>query len=185
MDDRKIIELFFARSETALEAMKTKYGARAQRLAGNLLRSREDGEECINDALLALWQRIPPEKPDHLWAYFSRILRNLCCSRLDHLCAARRDRGMEVCMSELEDCFATDCDPQKILESRQITQAINRFLDGLDATGRRIFVRRYYYFDSCADIAKQLGMTRGAVNTRLSRLRAQLREQLEKEALFL
>ena len=185
MEDQKIIDLFFSRSETALEAVKTKYGARAQQLAGNLLRNGQDAEECVSDALLTLWERIPPERPQHLWAYFSRVLRNICCSRLDHLCAVKRDRGMEICLSELDDCFADSSDPQGRMESKEISRIINAFLDGLDHTGRQIFVRRYFYFDSCADIAKRVGLTRGAVNTRLSRLRQDLKKLLEREDVFL
>lgn len=181
MEDKQIVELFFSRSEDALAAMQQKYGTRAQQLAQKMLGSARDAEECVSDALQALWTRIPPERPEHLWAYFSRILRNLCASRLDYLHAAKRDRGMEVCLDELDSCFATQRDAQNLLESKRVAQVINNFLDGLDRTNRIIFVRRFYYFDSCGDIAKRVGMTRGAVNTRLSRLRESLRAILEKE----
>ena len=181
MEDQQIIDLFWQRSETALDEVKQKYGSRALGFAHNLLNNRQDAEECVSDALMALWQQIPPERPRHLWAYFSRVLRNLSCSRLDYLHAARRDRGCEVCLGELEDCFTAPQTPEQILEAGQITQIINQFLDGLDHTGRRIFVRRYYYFDSCADIGRMVGLSRGAVNTRLTRLRQELKTQLEKE----
>lgn len=185
MDDQQILELFWQRSEAAVDAVKQKYGPRALRFARNLLNNQQDAEECVSDALLALWQQIPPERPQHLWAYFSRIVRNISCGRLDYLHAARRDRGCEVCLAELEDCFVSQQTPETVLESERITVVINQFLDGLDDTGRRIFVRRYYYFDSCADIGKLLGLSRGAVNTRLSRLRQELRKQLEKEEIFI
>lgn len=181
MEDEKIIELFWSRSETALEALQTKYGRRAQQLAQRMLNDYQDAEECVSDALQALWEQIPPERPRYLWAYFSRVLRNLCGSRLDYLHAGKRDRGCELCLQELESCFLTERDPQAVLESREITQLINAFLDSQDSVSRIIFVRRFYYFDSCQDIARRLGMTRGAVNTRLSRLRANFRQLLEKE----
>ncbi len=181
MEDQQIIELFWARSEMAVDEMERKYGSRALALAGHFLGNCRDAEECVNDAMHALWERIPPERPAHLWAFFSRILRNLCCSRLDHIHAAKRDTRCEICLSELEGCLPAAEDPQHLLESKRITQAINTFLDGQDAVSRVIFVRRYYYFDSCAEIAKRLGLTRGAVNTRLSRLRSALRVMLEKE----
>lgn len=184
MEDQQIIELFWQRSETALDEVKQKYGARALGFAYNLLNNRQDAEECVSDALMALWQQIPPERPRHLWAYFSRLVRNIGCSRLDYLCAARRDRGSEVCISELEDCFISRQTPEQILEAGQVTQIINHFLDELDSIDRRIFVRRYYYFDSCADIGKMVGLSRGAVNTRLSRLRQQLKKRLEKEEII-
>lgn len=184
MEDKQIIDLFFARSEDALAMMQQKYGSRGQQLAQRILGSARDGEECVSDALHVLWTQIPPERPRYLWAYFSRIIRNICASRRDYLRAVKRDRACELCLEELDSCFVTEWDAQKALESKRITETINTFLEGLDRTNRIIFVRRFYYFDGCADIAKRMGMTRGAVNTRLSRLRVQLRDQLEKEDIF-
>ena len=181
MEDQQIITLFWDRSEAALEAMEQKYGDRAMNFAGRFLRNHCDVEECVNDAMHILWERIPPERPTHLWAYFSRILRNLCCSRLDHIHADKRNVRHEICLSELEACLPAGGDMEHMLESKRITQAINAFLDDQDTASRIIFVRRYYYFDSCQEIAKRVRMTRGAVNTRLSRLRSALRIMLEKE----
>lgn len=184
MEDQQIIELFWHRSEDALAATEQAYGARALKLAKQMLHSSRDAEECVSDGLHALWERIPPERPQHLWAYFSRIIRNICASRLDYLHAAKRDRGCEVCLSELDECFTVQQDAQATLESRRISRVINAFLDKQEEINRIIFVRRYFYFDSCVDIAKGVGLSRGAINTRLFRLRAQLREQLEKEDIF-
>lgn len=185
MEDQQIIELFWARSEMAVDEMERKYGSRALTLAGHFLGNHRDAEECVNDAMHALWERIPPERPVHLWAFFSRVLRNLCCSRLAHIHAAKRDTRCEICLSELEGCLPVGQDVEYLLESKRITQAINTFLDGQDAVSRVIFVRRYYYFDSCAEIAKHVGLPRGAVNTRLSRMRKELKEHLEKEEICL
>lgn len=184
MEDEAIIGLFFQRSEQGIEAMKEKYGSRAAAVALQIIGDFRDAEEAVNDALHVLWQRIPPEKPRYLWAYFSRVVRNISCDRVDYRNAARRMRSCEVCFSELEGCLGTGEDPQSLLESKQIADSINRFLETLDRENRIIFVRRYYYFDSCAEIGKHLGMTRAAVNTRLTRLRTQLRKALEKEEIF-
>lgn len=184
MEDERIIELFNARSEGAIQAMKEKYGSRATAVAVKILGSAQDAEETVNDALHALWQRIPPEKPRYLWAYFSRVVRNISCDRADYNNAAQRLQSCEVCLSELEGCIGTEDDMQKRLEAKQIADTINLFLEGLEKVDRVIFVRRYYYFDSSAEIGKHVGMTRGAVNTRLHRLRGQLRKILEKEEIF-
>lgn len=185
MEDERIVALFYERSEGAIEALKEKYGSRSMAVAMNILADPQDAEETVNDALHALWQRIPPDKPEHLWAYFSRVVRNLSCDRLDYRNAAMRMKSCEVCLSELEGCLSNGADAQTLLEAKQIRHAINRFLDGLDSENRIIFVRRYYYFDTCQEIGQQLGMRRGAVNTRLFRLRAELRKMLEKEEIFL
>ena len=184
MVDEEIVGLFFERSEQAVAALKETYGSRAVAVALKITGDFRDAEEAVNDALHVLWQRIPPEKPRYLWAYFSRVVRNISCDLVDYNQAARRVRACEVCFSELEGCISTHEDPQGLLESKRITDVINRFLQTLDRESRIIFVRRYYYFDSCADIARFLGMTRGAVNTRLSRLRTQLQKELEKEEIF-
>ena len=184
MEDKNIIGLFFERSEKAIEELKKKYGSRSLNLADNILGNLQDAEECVSDAIHVLWERIPPEQPESLWAYFSRVVRNQCYSRLNYLSAAKRDRGCEVCLSELEECLTGPGNVEDTLEAKRISESINRFLDTLDRTNRILFVRRYFYFDSCADIGKRVGLTRGAVNTRLCRLRQELRQALEKEDIF-
>lgn len=184
MEDQRIIGLFQARSETAIEALDAKYGQRSMAVAMKILGDPRDAEEAVSDAMHVLWERIPPEEPEHLWAYFSRVVRNLSCDRLDYRNAARRLQSCEVCLSELEGCLASEDTPERILESRHIADTVNAFLDTLDRTSRVIFVRRYYYFDSCAEIARQVGLRRGAVNTRLYRLREELRAILEKEEIY-
>ena len=184
MSDEEIVGLFLERSEQAVAVLKERYGSRAAAVALKITGNLQDAEETVNDALHVLWQRIPPEKPRYLWAYFSKVVRNLSCDRVDYHRAARRAQSCEVCFSELEGCLSTREDPQTALESKAVAVAINRFLETQDGENRIIFVRRYYYFDSCAQIAKHLGMTRGAVNTRLTRMRTQLRKALEKEEIF-
>ena len=184
MEDTRIIELFNQRSEAALEELWGKYGSRATAVAVKILGSAQDAEETVNDALHALWQRIPPERPRYLWAYFSRVVRNISCDRVDYKNAARRQQSCEVCLSELEECIGTEDDMQQRLEGKQIANTINLFLEGLEKVDRVIFVRRYYYFDSCAEIGKYVGMTTVTVNTRLHRLRGRLRKMLEKEEIF-
>ena len=185
MEDQQIVELFWQRSEAAIAELEKKYGNRAQEFAAHILGNAADAQECVNDALHTLWRQIPPERPSYLWAYFSRVLRNICCDRVDHIHAAKRDPWYEVCLSELEGCLPGGQDIQSALEARALQEAINAFLDGRSARDRIIFVRRYYCFDTCGEIAQRLGISRGAVNTRLSRLRKELKQQLEKEELLL
>ncbi len=185
MEDQQIVELFWQRSELAIAELENKYGKRAQQFAAQILDNAADAQECVNDAMHALWQQIPPQRPAYLWAYFSRVLRNLSLDRADRIHAAKRDRRCEIPLSELEGALPTGQDLQDMLEAKLLQERINSFLDSRTSTDRIIFVRRYYYFDSCQQIAKRLGLTRGAVNTRLSRLRKELKQQLEKEELLL
>lgn len=151
----------------------------------NILHSREDAEECVSDAYHAVWEKIPPERPKALSAFLSRIVRNISYSKLDYITAAKRDDRCNLCLSELEDCLPAAESIERALEAKEITAVINSFLSGMDKTNRVIFVRRYFYFDSCKDIGKLVGMSQGAVHTRLSRMRTILKEQLEKEEIML
>lgn len=154
------------------------------RLSMNILHSREDAEECVSDAYHAVWEKIPPERPKALSAFLSRIVRNISYSKLDYITAIKRDERCNICLSELEDCLPASHGVEDTLEAKQITAVINAFLSEMDKTNRVIFVRRYFYFDSCKDIGKIVGLSQGAVHTRLSRMRAVLKQQLEKEEIM-
>lgn len=80
-EDSQIIALFFARAEAAIAALSEKYGADCRRIAANILKNTLDAEECVNDAYLAAWNTIPPQKPDPLRAYLLRIVRNIAITR--------------------------------------------------------------------------------------------------------
>ena len=185
MNDERIICLLEDRSEEALEVLQTQYGSKALAVAMNILGNRQDAEEAVSEGMHILWNKIPPQRPQHLWAYFSRIVRNTACSMLDRRNAKCRKAEAEICLDELEGCLSSGQDPAHMLDARHITSTINAYLDTLDSQNRIIFLRRYFYFDSCNQIARHMGMTRGAVNTRLHRLREDLRKTLEKEEIYL
>lgn len=185
MQDSSIITLFRQRSERAIEALERKYGAACSRTANNIIGNREDAEECVNDSYLAVWNTIPPQEPDPLVAYVLRIVRNISLKRVQHNAAAKRAGNYQECYEELSGCIASHDTPESIYNARQVTAYIEDFLYDLSSTNRYLFVRRYWYLDSTRDLAKATGMAEGAVRTRLSRLRQQLKEVLlEKEVLL-
>ena len=184
LEDREIIGLFHERSEQAILELDRKYGAAVRKTAVNILNNRQDAEECANDTWLGAWRTIPPQKPDPLSAYVCRIARNLAIKRLRANTAAKRNGSYDLALDELEECIPSGEDPAADLEVKELTAAINRFLDGLGYEDRYLFVRRYWYADSVADIADQ---THGSVNrcsVRLFRLREKLRKSLQKEGLY-
>ena len=73
MNDEKLIELFFSRSEQALTETAAEYGRYALYIADNILEVREDSEEVVNDAYASLWDTIPPQRPRSLKAYLAKI----------------------------------------------------------------------------------------------------------------
>ena len=181
MDDEKIIELFFARSEEALDALAQKYGRLLRGVAGNVLVDPRDTEECLNDAYLALWNKIPPEKPDPLSAYVCRVVRNLAVKRYHRNTAEKRNSAYDVALEEIEACFPSPSSVEGEMETMEAARRLNAFLEGLEQRDRILFVRRYYFSDPVKDLARRLGLSPHAVSARLYRLRKALRKFLEKE----
>lgn len=184
MEDREILDLFFERSEQAIRELDRTYGAAVKKTAGNLLRSPQDVEECVNDAYLGVWNSIPPHRPDPLVSYVCRIVRNLAVSRLRSETAAKRNSSLDLVLDELEDCIPAKTDVEGELEARELAVSIDRFLDRLDYTDRYLFVRRYWFADPVHEIAAHTGLRENRVSVRLFRLREKLRKHLQKEGLL-
>ena len=180
MDDKTIVDLYWSRSEQAIHETDRKYGAMCRRLAGNLLVNDEDAEECINDTYHCLWNTIPPAQPNILSAYIAKITRNLAMKQLTYRNAEKRT-AVTVSFDELEACIPAAQTPERILEGKVLTDALERFLDTLDWESRQIFLRRYWFFDSVDQIAEKLGVSQSKVKTRLFRTRNKLKVFLEKE----
>ena len=178
MEDAKIIELFFARSEQAIAQAREKYGPLCQMIAGNMLRNAEDVEECVNDTLLAVWNAIPPARPQVLSAFIARIARNQARNKLTYNTAQKRSLEMAVSLEELDACLASNADVQQELEGRELVHIIEEFLLTLDADSRNMFIRRYWFYDSVEEIAAGFGVTQSKVKSRLFRAREKLRAHL-------
>ena len=181
MDDKMIIELFFARSESAIAALAEKYGRQCHLVAANILNNEQDAEECVNDAYLAAWNTIPPQRPDPLRTYICRLVRNLCIKRYHHNTAQRRNSKYDVAFEELAACIPDDRSAEEEYDAARLTEHLNAFLATLDDDSRVMFVRRYWCSDSVAGIAARFGRRPHYVTVRLSRLRAKLKHYLEKE----
>ncbi len=185
MTDERIIELFFERSEQAIEELDGKYGKVFHSLSFKILNNRFDAEECVNDSYLGTWDAIPPAKPDPLLAFVCKIVRNISLKRYEQNTAAKRNSLYDVAMEELEDCLSSSTTVEEEISERELTGIIESFLDSLPKENRVIFLRRYWFFDSYADIAKQVGLTEKNVSVRLTRIRKKLREYLlEREVLI-
>ena len=143
MEDEKIIALFFERSEQAVSELDRKYGAAVRRVAENILGSRSDAEECVNDAYLGVWNTVPPCRPEHLGGYVCRIGRNIAAKRYRAGTAQKRNSFYDAALDELAECLTTGEDPQSALDAKELAAAIDAFLDGLSYTDRCLFLRRY------------------------------------------
>ena len=184
MEDARIIDLFYERSEQAVSELDRKYGAAARKTAANILRDREDAEECVNDTYLGVWNSVPPHRPEPLGSYVCRIARNIAVSRLRANTAARRSGGVELVLDELAECVPASVDLEGELEARELLAAIERFLSTLSYDDRFLFVRRYWYADSVKEIAAAVHSRENRVAVRLFRLREKLQKFLMKEGLL-
>ena len=185
MEDSQIIELYYARNEDAIAATDRKYGPYCRTIAGNVLSLREDAEECVSDTWLAAWNRMPPDLPQCLRAFLGRITRNLAISRFRASRAQKRCGGMEVLLSELEDCIPAARTLEEEIDSRRLGEVLSGWLDSLEREERILFVRRYWYGDAVKDLAAELGCTANQLTQRLLRLRKKLRRHLEREGVDL
>ena len=162
MTDTQIIDLYWARSEEAILATADTYGGYCAAIAWNILHSREDTEECVNDTWHRAWQSMPPERPNPLRVGLGKITRNLALDRWRASRAGKRGGGqLEALLSELEGCLPAGDSPERQAEDKELAEAINTWLKSLPYAPRIIFLRRYWYGDSVADIAKAMGMVFG------------------------
>lgn len=185
MDDEKIIDLFFARSEDAILELEHKYGRVLHSLSFRILNDSQDAEECINDAYLGVWNAIPPARPRKLLAFVCRIVRNISIKRYKKNTAAKRNSHYDVAIEELDGCLVSPTSVEKEMEDRELTKIIEAFLDTLSREDRVIFIRRYWFFDTYSDIADSVGLTEKNVSVRLTRIRDKLRKYLLKKEVLL
>lgn len=184
MDDKQIVRMLWQRLESALEALAKKYGKRLQLTARNILGDDRDAEEAVSDTYLAVWNTVPPERPDPLCAYVLRIGRNAALKLLRGRTARKRDSRYDLSLDELAECLALDT-LEEALDARLLGQAIDRFISGLSPDNRALFVRRYWFGDAVQDIARDLLLSQQAASVRLHRLRGQLKDYLNKEGISL
>lgn len=180
MEDQKIIALLWQRVERGLEMVEKAFGKRLYAIAMNILDCHSDAEESVSDTYLAVWNTIPPQKPDPLAGYVYKTGRNLALNRLKYNMAEKRNSRYDLSIDELENCIPAPA-LEETVEARELGAAINRFLHTLNPDSRALFLRRYWFGDSVQEIAKDLSMSPNAASVRLGRIRTQLRDFLMKE----
>ena len=184
LEDSKIIELFFDRSEEAITELSKKYGQVCKSVAENILNNQLDSEECVNDAFLAVWNTIPPQKPEHLLSYVCRIVRNLAIKKYHANTAQKRNSIYDVALDEIKECFPSSVSVEDEIESVEFSKEIDRFLESMAKQCRILFVRRYYYSDSIEELAELFRTSKHNISVRLSRMRKKLKKYLIKEGVL-
>lgn len=182
MDDKKIVDLYFARNERAVEETATKYGTYCYSISYNILSCKEDAEECVNDTYIDAWNSIPPHRPVSLSLFLGRITRRISIDRWRVNNAQKRGGGeMSLTLEELNWCVPSHFDTEKEIEKRILRDVINDFVKTLPAHEQKVFLCRYWYFDSIKSISKRFHYPESKVKSMLFRIREKLRIRLEKE----
>ena len=178
MMDEKIIELFFQRSEKAINELDKKYGKVFYKISNNILNDRLDAEECVSDSYLGTWNAIPPARPIPLLTFVCKIVRNISLKRYHAKTAMKRNSIYDVAMSEVANYIISPNSVEEEVDAKELARIIESFLDTLTKENRVIFMRRYWFSDSYEEIADRVGISEKNVSVRLTRIRKQMREYL-------
>ena len=186
MEDEKILELYRKRAESAIEETALKYGGYCTKIAMNILNSREDCAECVNDTYLNAWNAIPPQRPAIFSAFLGRITRNLSLNKYKAQRTKKRGGNeLPLLLDELEECISSPENVESEYEAGELAKTISIFLYSIDRESRIVFVRRYWYIDSISDIAERLQMSEPKVKSMLFRTRNKLKAYLEHEGVVI
>jgi len=186
MEDSRIIELYWARSEEAITASSEKYGGHCYAIAQRILGQSEDSRECVNDTWLRAWNSIPPCRPDSLKAFLGTITRRLALDRRRCDRAEKRGGGeVTLALEELRDCVASPACVEREAEEGELAELLDRFLASLNKEARIIFLQRYWYLMPIREISLQNSMSESKITSMLHRIRKELRSCLEQEEIAL
>ncbi len=181
MNDQAIVQLFWDRNEDAIRECKKQYEEYCMYIANNVLYNRQDSEECVNDALLAAWKSIPPQKPDNLRTYLGKLIREIAINRWKKNNRQKRNAGSVVrSLDEIAE-MVSGGDIEEEIEASEIAREISRYLYTIDETKRNVFIRRYWYYDSVESICLMYGFGKSKVLVMLKRTRDDLAAHLRKE----
>ena len=185
MEDQQIIDLFLKRDEKAVSEAELKYGNYCRKIAMNILSDERDSEEAVNDTFMGVWKSIPPHIPDKLSAFIGKVARNASLKIYRRNNAEKRSNGsIPEPFEEISGIIGGSDHIQSDIEAKELAERINRFLNVLKENERKVFVCRYWYFDSIADISERFGFSEGKVKSMLFRTRKKLMDALKKEELI-
>lgn len=182
MDDAQIVTLYWARREEAIEESVRRYDGLCRHVIGTVLTDEQDAQECLNDVWNAAWNAMPPHRPEKLAPFLAKLARRAALHRLRTQTAQKRGGGeASLALEELAECLPCDGDTQHTVEQQELIRAVNVFLAELGKQERRVFLCRYWYFDSVADIARRFHWSESRVKMTCKRARQKLVAYLQKE----
>ncbi len=185
MEDTQIVTLYWERNQEAIAESRRKYGGYCFTIANNLLADPQDSEECVSDTFWGAWKAMPPHRPGSLKLFLAKITRALAFNRFRSRTAQKRGGGeLPLVLEELETCIAGGTDPEEVVQIRELSESINRFVKSLSDRDRSLFADRYFFTESMETVAKKHHITVSNAYVALSRIRKKLRQHLIKEGFF-
>lgn len=181
MEDQKIVELYWERSEAAILETQKKYGRYCHYIAYNILYSDRDAEECVNDTYIKAWTAMPPHRPERLSAFLGKITRNTALDRYERNRAKKRDAEVALILDEMGQCIPDAKTGGSMADELALKEAINGFLRSLPLQTRMLFVRRYWYMSPVKELSREFGLTVSNVKVTLLRTRNKFKAYLEQE----
>ena len=153
MEDRKIVDLYWQRDENAIPETAAKFGGYCRTIAYNILSDAEDAEECLNDTWLRAWNTMPTNRPSRLAPYLGKLSRWISLTRLREKTSLKRGGGeTALVLDELAEAVDSGADVEKAVELKELNAALRRFLKSLGETERQVFLARYWFIASIAEI---------------------------------
>lgn len=153
------------------------YHERMEQAALRILKDTHDAEDAVQNAFLKIIRNFEkflelPCKKRPFWCVC--IVKNEAITLL-------RKKKKAIMLESMEDTYDASADIEKALSYEDII----RLFAGLPETYRAVLEMKFLLDCSGKDISQKLGISENAVNVRISRGRAMLREIMEKEALHL
>lgn len=181
MEDARIVDLYWQRSDAAIRETDNKYGPYCRSIAYRILQNHEDTEECVDDTYMGAWNSMPDKRPACLSPYLGKITRNLALNRVTRQNSQRRGGGeLSLCLEELSDCVPDRFNLERELEERELNRRLRAFISSLPQTERRVFLSRYFYMLSTEETARRLGFSQSKVKSMLFRTRKKLLAYLKE-----
>ena len=184
MEDHKIVELYWERSQQAIEATDIQYGRYCRTIARNILEDWGWTEETVSDTYMAAWNSMPPHRPSILRTFLGKITRRLSLKRYRDEHREKRGGGQTaLALEELEECIAAPETVEEQVIRQELEQAVRRFVEQLPSTQRQIFLRRYWFMEPISDISRDFHFSESKVRSMLYRTRQKLKAFLKEEGI--
>ena len=178
MDDLELLRLLRSRDQRGLDQLLVRHGPLLRYILCPILDDPREREECLSDVALQIWERADQFDPERgsLTAWLSAIARNTALNRLR---AARRGTG--DCQPLDDSMLDPAPGPEEELLRKERTQRLLLAVRRMSEIDCSLFYRKYYYLQSAAQMAAELGLTERGVEGRLRRIRLRLRKELGGE----